>query len=813
MDGLREYQRRRLDLADMLRAVMHIARAYDDAEREREARQLLTRLASGRFQLAVAGQVSRGKTTLMNALLGGAYLPMGALPMTSVITTVRYGSRPRALVRRRSSGFPIEVPVSEAARFVAQQSAERAQLEVASVEVEMPAEFLRAGFEFVDTPGVGSANAASTAATLRFLPQADAIVFVTGFDSPLTEAEADFLTMAARYAGKLFLVINKRDLVTERDAAEVTGFVHRWAREHVHLADPHLFALSALNALEAAVQTDSRRLEDSGIVPLAGALTQFLATEQGRVSLRNVAAAAAGLVSRQQRDLRIGGPDRSSQEAASVAAAFDAHVNELLAAERAAAARIGDRLAAVLPGLLADRVPAWQAELHELVASAAEQAQAGEAIADTGGSLQQSSLDMMARAGREITARWLQQRTAEIDELLVATVAGEIGALLRLARSPRIAGAAIAGLAGAGEDGPDGWSAEDIPALTVPGIDWVMPAVRPGRPSRRRREAGSEAARTALAAGLAASAEDFAAHAGEALTHAAGLWAERLCNQAEGQTNEEADRFRYYLRTPPDEDDLAVLGELSRRLAEYLQALDAWAPAGNPERRETAAISAGPRTEHSGQCIVCSQMETTLIEHLSRDQFLLATREHDQEQHARAGGFCPLHTWQYAHMASPLGIAAGYAKLAAATADALDSIRQRSGTSHELAQQMGRFLADYACAACDALDGCERHEVSRVAQAPEDANAGPLCLRHLTLVLADSPSIASGQAMVSALAATLRRASGDMRAYALKREALQRGQVNADEASAHADTLRLLAGQPALVLPWGNAAQRDREWS
>jgi hypothetical protein len=81
------------------------------------------------------------------------------------------------------------------------------------------------------------------------------------------------------------------------------------------------------------------------------------------------------------------------------------------------------------------------------------------------------------------------------------------------------------------------------------------------------------------------------------------------------------------------------------------------------------------------------------------------------------------------------------------------------------------------------------------------------------MVLADGPAAESGRALVSALAATLRRASGDMRAYALKREALQRGQVTGDEASAHADTLRLLAGQPALVLPWGYAAQRDREWS
>jgi GTPase SAR1 family protein len=124
---------------------------------ETRARELLARLAADRFQLAVAGQFSRGKTTLLNALLGGAYLPMGTVPTTSVITTVRYGDRPRAMVRRRTSALPVEVPLAEVAEFVAQASARRAELQVAAVEVEVPAEILRLGFEFTDTPGVGSA--------------------------------------------------------------------------------------------------------------------------------------------------------------------------------------------------------------------------------------------------------------------------------------------------------------------------------------------------------------------------------------------------------------------------------------------------------------------------------------------------------------------------------------------------------------------------------------------------------------------------------------------------------------------------------
>jgi hypothetical protein len=120
---------------------------------------------------------------------------------------------------------------------------------------------------------------------------------------------------------------------------------------------------------------------------------------------------------------------------------------------------------------------------------------------------------------------------------------------------------------------------------------------------------------------------------------------------------------------------------------------------------------------HGGECIVCRPMEAALTEYLSHYQFLLATRERDQERHANAGGFCPLHTWQYARMAFPLGISAGYAKLAVATADALELVRQPAACSRELARQVAGLATGRACPACAVLAGCERDEMSRVAQA------------------------------------------------------------------------------------------------
>jgi ethanolamine utilization protein EutP (predicted NTPase) len=807
MDELSSYQQLRLELADILRAALHVARAYHDDRRERDARELLTRLAAGRFRLAVIGQFSRGKSTLMNALLGGPFLPMGAVPMTSVVTTVRYGSRPRALVRRRRNSLAIEVPVADVAKFVAQQSAQRVQLEVVSVEVELPAEFLRLGYEFIDTPGIGSANAASTAATTRFLPEADAVIFVTGFDSALTAAEGDFLRLAARHAGKLFLVVNKRDLVTDHDAAAVLALVESWMRDHAAVGQSQLFSVSALDALEATMHRDASRLEASGLPPMAQALTGFLTAERGRTLLRNVAAGALDLVGSQHRDLRSGSAQRAAADSASLAGAFDERMAGLKEQQHAVIAAMRDEVAVTLPALLTRRMTTWQAELHELIAAIArEQAASDSYERIAGGSLTSAEA---ATAVREVAGGWLERRTAEVQELLMQEVARDVGTLLGQARRPRAEGAMIVGTAAAGGAEAEGWSLADLPLLAVPAMDLSFPAEGGGRQSRRRAASIAASRDAAVAAAVA----DFAQHASAAFEQAAQTWVESLGRQAGNLLASEADTFRRYLRTRPDADDLAVLAELRDRLGSYLLVLADWVPASSTALpAATSAPAADQAGEVSRPCVVCTQLEKALASQLSQDQFTLATRDRDQRQHAESGGYCALHTWQYAYMASPLGIAAAYARLADVVADALDAIGSQAGSPADLAERVGALATDHSCPACAALADLERTEVARLARTSSDTPAGPLCLQHLACVLDSEPAPDVARALTATLAATLRRASADMRAYALKREALQSGLVTTEEADAHAQALRLLAGQPSLVLPWGNAAARSREW-
>ena len=684
-------------------------------------------------------------------------------------------------------------------------SAERAELQVAAVEVEVPAEILRLGFELVDTPGVGSAIEINTATTRRFLPQADAVIFVTGFDSPLTGAEVRFLADAARYAGKLFLVLNKRDLVSGRDAITVAEFVRHRLREDLGLGEPRLFGLSALEALKATVRGDSERLEGSGLAPLHAALTSFLATGKTRLFLHNVAQRGAALVAGQRRNLQLGrltldgGPHPSQ-----VLTAFGVRMAELDQERRGTADKIIGRIAAGLPDLLTARSTAWQASLEELLDPCIEQAIHADAAASAQDRLK-TAQRRLEETGRGIARGWLERRTGEVLELLTSIVADQISVLLEGARSPGLVGAEIAGLAG-GDDrpGPGGWTADDVPSLAVRPPEWTVLVPLPRRFGRKP-DGGDTELPHRLADALDTAISAFEASTRARFDDAAQDWARRLDEQAARQAREAAAYFRRCLRTTPSDEDLAALHDLVARFADLQASLAAWEASSDEDAAAQPAPAADTRAGagRTGGCVVCEQMQATLSEHLRRDQFRLAAREHDQARHALAGGYCPLHTWQYAAIASPLGISAGYAKLAASVADALESIGRKGGTAGELASLVAALTPRAGtCPLCASLAERERSVITGITSGtPDEAGSAALCLRHLTLALTADPKPETGRAMVRALADALHRNADDMQAYALKREALHRGLLTEEESGAYLDALRRLAGLPAFSQP------------
>jgi ribosome biogenesis GTPase A len=193
MDRLRDYAKSKHAVVQAVRSICSLAHEAKNDKARLEGQELMTKLAEDRFTLAVVGQFKRGKSSLMNAIIGRELLPTGVLPLTSAITILKYGPAEKLTIQRDGDIFPEQPPVNMLAAYVTEQGNPGNQRKVKAAVLEEPIPFLRRGLEFVDTPGVGSAILANTETTYALLPECDAVVFVTGVDGPLTEAEMDFL--------------------------------------------------------------------------------------------------------------------------------------------------------------------------------------------------------------------------------------------------------------------------------------------------------------------------------------------------------------------------------------------------------------------------------------------------------------------------------------------------------------------------------------------------------------------------------------------------------------------------------------------
>jgi len=279
-DRLRHYERLKLDLASILQNVLHLVDDKSDPAGHQKCRDLLANLAEDRFTLAVMGRFNRGKSSLMNALLGTARLPVGIVPLTSVITKVSYGNPERVLIEYAGSSLKQDIPLVRLAEYVTETGNPGNSKRIASAEVRLPAEFLRHGLYFVDTPGVGSAMAVNTATTESFLPDADAVILVTSFDSPLDREEIQFLQKIKEQVRKVFFVVNKVDLVTPEQRRQVLEFMRGLLERELGIQEPNLFPVSALIGLEAKLARSPEKLSESGLPPLEEHLVNFLTRQK-----------------------------------------------------------------------------------------------------------------------------------------------------------------------------------------------------------------------------------------------------------------------------------------------------------------------------------------------------------------------------------------------------------------------------------------------------------------------------------------------------------------------------------------------------
>lgn len=151
---------------------------------------LREKVAAHAFNLVVAGEFKRGKSSVVNALLGAELLPTGVIPLTSVVARLAYGERPAAsIVFENAEVRP--AALTELADYATERGNPRNAKGVREVAVNYPTPWLKGGIQLVDTPGIGSIHAHNTAVTYGYLPQADAVIFVASVDQHLLRLLAE----------------------------------------------------------------------------------------------------------------------------------------------------------------------------------------------------------------------------------------------------------------------------------------------------------------------------------------------------------------------------------------------------------------------------------------------------------------------------------------------------------------------------------------------------------------------------------------------------------------------------------------------
>ena len=141
-----------------------------------QVRLLEEKLNKQEMTVSVIGQFKRGKSTLVNGILGEKVMPVGIVPVTAVVTTVKYGERGARV--HFENGAVIDTSFEGISQYINEQENHDNHLGVSKVELFVPADFLKTGITLVDTPGVGSVHQKNTEAATAFVKESDAVIFL-----------------------------------------------------------------------------------------------------------------------------------------------------------------------------------------------------------------------------------------------------------------------------------------------------------------------------------------------------------------------------------------------------------------------------------------------------------------------------------------------------------------------------------------------------------------------------------------------------------------------------------------------------------
>lgn len=273
-------------------------------------------LRKEKFRILVLGDFNRGKSSLLNALLGINLLPISVVACTALLAKIKYGKSQNISIHfkderrlpeiyKNIEDFDNHYSIPSEVRNNEEMDDASAFPHVSHAEIEKDIDLLENGVEFIDTPGLNRSEG-DNILTLSYIKNCQAIVFV--LDATGTQFSLSDKTYLRDYLGlyflnmeedlpKVFFVINKWDDIAKnaRPAEKVKSDQEKVKLRYENvlasqlgisvdkirnLWNKRLFATSAKRELDNLAGSDDP--VNSGVPQLRKALGDFLQNDRLR---------------------------------------------------------------------------------------------------------------------------------------------------------------------------------------------------------------------------------------------------------------------------------------------------------------------------------------------------------------------------------------------------------------------------------------------------------------------------------------------------------------------------------------------------
>lgn len=262
--------------------------------------------AAGIFKIVVMGEIKKGKSSLINSIVGVKDLvPTASDVATSTVYKICYGSEIKYNVFFVESAGkpPLVITKDELSDYGTEKGNPNNEKGVDFIQVFVPSPVLKGGLVIIDTPGLGGLFKQHKRITYEYVPKADGVFLVCdSIESPLGIAEINLLKDIEKITNNVCVIQTKANAV-DSQARNARRDNNRQILENAGFGNLKYFVVDSHLRFEADETKDIDDLEASGYPALLHFVNSEIKGQVQKLLVSRISTTVAPIVSSAKSEL------------------------------------------------------------------------------------------------------------------------------------------------------------------------------------------------------------------------------------------------------------------------------------------------------------------------------------------------------------------------------------------------------------------------------------------------------------------------------------------------------------------------------